>query len=163
MASRLPVQCDRRGSRPVRASVAPRTLPPFTNVRTPLRRRLPRAPPGSPHADLSPVPSATADVIDPLGRRAHSGGGGPGAVRRALMDAATPSAGAVAGGPPCGRRRTRGISQLFARHAADRGLGGGRMCSSAPSTATVELHLLSDIYGDRYIYGYMSHIPATEH
>ena len=98
MASRLSGQCDRRGSRPVCASVAPRTPRPFTNVRTPLRRRLPYAPPGSPHAGLSPAPSATADVIDPLGRRAHSGGGGPGAVLRALMDAVTPPAGAVTAG-----------------------------------------------------------------
>ena len=79
------------------------------------------------------------------------------------MDAVTRSAGAVAADPPCGRRRTRGISQLFVRHAVDRGLGGGRMRSSALSTATVELHPQSDIYVDRYIYGYMSHIPATEH
>jgi hypothetical protein len=28
-------------------------------------------------------------------------------VRRALMDAVTPSAGTVAGGPPCGRRDAR--------------------------------------------------------
>ena len=48
------------------------------------------------------------------------------------MNAVTLSAGAVAADPPCGRRRTHGISQLFVRHAVDRGLGGGRMCSSAP-------------------------------
>ena len=83
--------------------------------------------------------------------------------RRALMDAVTPSADAVAGGPPCSPRRTRGISQLVARRAVDRGNGGGRMCSGAPSTAAVELHPLSDIYGNRYLYDYISRIPATGH